>query len=654
MIRNQRVGLAVLLFFAALPARSGQTVYQQLEAAYERDSNETIALAQKFLQHPEKLSATDVLVVSSYLCETLQDQEQYDQALAQARPVIANLPISPAANQIEFSARLLTCAGFGAKQKKQFPEAMADFDRAIAIVEAKGPVGPKSPTDLVVPLSYALYRRAGLYDTLGDHAAALGDLTRAMRILPDRPDTDDRQGAQNLVAQRMNLASAIGKIHLHRKEYLQAAQSYEVVLRYTQQMKDEHAEAVIQLNLGECYRGLQRWQDSQSAYARALAVGTKLKDQVLLGRAHAGLGALARARKDDAGALANLSLAHSELSAAGMPLELGNADLERAEVLADTRDWQELSTLADQLVAALASAGDKHLLGRALDLRARAAEGKGDLAAALVDTRREVALQEEIQRAELENELAKRNVEFQVAQIEDRARLNAREFEDKSRLLARENELANLQIRHDRDISLAQRAAIAIAVAIVLALVFAIRRRIQTQRLLTRLAQEDGLTGLRNRRAALAAANGFFEASRRSGTPFSLALLDIDHFKRINDTHGHAAGDAVLVAVAACMREALRTDDICGRVGGEEFLFVFPRCDLDHASKLLEDIRSAIGALRIDGLPEDFRVALSAGLTERRADDTQLDVLVRRADVALYKAKHAGRDRVVVDAALAA
>ena len=654
MGRILQAGVASMLLAAAPIAHAAGPAWQPLEAAYQRDSAETAALARKLLQHPEKLDATELIAVHSYLCESLQDQEQFDDALAASRPVIAKLPLKPVGDQVEFSARLLTCAGFGAKQKKLFPEAMADFDHAIAVVGSQGPMPARKPSNLAVPLSYALYRRAGLYDTLGDHAAALADLTHAMQVLPDKPDSDDAQGAQNLASQRMNIASAIARIHLHRKEYLQAAQSYEVVLAFTRTIRDGHAEAIIELNLGECYLGLQRWQDAQDAYAHALAYGTRAKDQVVLGRAHAGLGALARARKDDAGALANLTLAHAELAAAAMPLDLGSADLERAEVLADMGNWKELSTLSEQLVASLGSVGDKRLLSRALDLRARAAEGQGNLVAALADTRREVALLDEIGRAELADELAKRNVEFQVAQIEETARINARELEDRARLLARENQLQNLQIRHDRDISLAQRAAIGIALAIVLALAFAIRRRIQTQRLLTRLAQEDALTGLRNRRAALVAANGFFDASRKSGTPFALALLDIDHFKRINDTHGHAAGDAVLVAVAACMRESLRTDDVCGRVGGEEFLIVYPRCDLAHATKLLESLRAAVSALRIDGLPADFRVAISAGLTERRADDTQLDVLVRRADVALYEAKHAGRDRVVVDQALAA
>jgi diguanylate cyclase (GGDEF)-like protein len=637
------MSLVASLLFAAAPACAGDSVYQQLESAYQRDGDETIKLARRLLAHPERLSATDAIAAHSYLCEALEDQEKYDEALAQSREALASLPAKPVADQIEFSARWLACAGFAAKQKKQFAEAMGDFDRAIAIVDAKGSVGRSSSTNLVLPLSYALFRRAGLHDTLGDHASALTDLTRAMQILPDKPSGTDPQDAQNLAAQRMNIASAIGKIHLHRQEYAEAAAAYQDVLRYTRQIKEEHAEAIIQLNLGECYRGLQRWQESQTAYARALEIGGKLKDQALLGRAHAGLGALARLRKDDAAALASLALAHAELSAAQVPLDLGHADLERAETLADMRDWQQLSALADQLVATFTTIGDKRLLRRALDLHARAAEGRGDLTAALADTRKEVALEDEIERSELDDELAKRNVQFDVARLED-----------KTRLLARENELANLQIRHDRDISLMQRAAIVVAIAIVLLLAYIIRRRVKTQRLLTRLAQEDPLTGLRNRRESLAASGALFDASRHAGTPFALALVDIDHFKRINDTYGHAAGDAVLVAVAARMRESLRAGDICGRVGGEEFLFVFPRCDLDHAAKRLEDIRVAITELRVSALPVDHKVTLSAGLTERWTSDRQLDGLVRRADVALYAAKHAGRDRIVVDAAMAA
>ena len=638
MGRLPRIAVAALLLLLAAPsARADDAFYKRLDEAYQRDSAEAARMARDALAHPQKLTATEVLEAHSYLCDSLEDQDQYDAALAESRAAAAALPAKPDAEQMEFAARLMTCVGFAAKQKQQFAQSMADFDRAIAMVESVGTVDANHHADLIIALSYALYRRAGLHDTLGDHASALSDLTRALTLLPGDP------ADANLAAQRMNIASAIGRIHLHRQEYERSARAYEEVLRYTQRNKDAHAESIIQLNLGECYRGLQRWPESLQAYERALAIASLAKDLAVQGRAHAGLGALARARKDFPAALSNLALAHAELADAKSPLDQDNADLERAETLADLRDWPQLSGLAGQLVASLATVGDKRLLVHAYQLRARAAEGAGNLAAALADTHRVVALQDEIQRSELAAELGKRNVQFEVARLEDKARL-----------LARENELANLQIRHDRDISLIQRAAIVVAVFIVLLLAYLIRRRVKTQRLLTKLAQEDALTGLRNRRESLEASGALFDASRQSGTPFSLALVDIDHFKRINDTYGHAAGDAVLVAVAARMRESLRAGDICGRVGGEEFLFVFPRCDLDHAAKRLEDIRVAITELRIPALPADHRVTLSAGLTQRWASDKLLDSLVRRADVALYAAKNAGRDRIVVDSAKAA
>ncbi|HTA64372.1 MAG TPA: diguanylate cyclase [Xanthomonadaceae bacterium] len=637
MRRILRAVLAISLLFAAADAWPDEAIEKQLDDAYIRDSSEAIQLAQKLLQHPERLSETELIAANSYLCESLEDRGRFDDALAQESAFATKLPAKPLPEQIEFSARLLTCGGYGAKQKQRFAEAMGDFDRAIALIDASQPAGAPHENRAIIALSYALYRRAGTYDTLGDPAAALADLTRALSILPDDPNDSD------LVAQRMNIASAIGHLHMRRQEYAEAAHAYEDVLQAALKVGDPHSQAVIELDLGESYRGLQRWRDSEQAYARAEAIGTTLKSKGLLGRAHAGLGALARARKDYPRALANLALAHDELSAAKLPLDLDNADLERAEVLADTHHWPELSALAGQLVASLSKDGDKRLLSYALDLRARAAEGRGDLGAALIDTRTEVALLGQIQRSELSDELAKRNVQFDVARLEDKASL-----------LARENELAHVQIERDRDVSLIQRSTIAIAIGIVLLLAFSIRRRVKVQRLLTKLAQDDHLTGLRNRRASLAAAAELFETSRRTGTPFSLALIDIDHFKRINDTYGHAAGDAVLVAVATCMRESLRTDDICGRVGGEEFLFVFPRCDRAHAATLLEQIRAAVTALRIPALPADHPLTMSAGLTERRADDTLLDTLVRRADVALYAAKHAGRDRVVADTVLAA
>jgi diguanylate cyclase (GGDEF)-like protein len=165
--------------------------------------------------------------------------------------------------------------------------------------------------------------------------------------------------------------------------------------------------------------------------------------------------------------------------------------------------------------------------------------------------------------------------------------------------------------------------------------------------LLTRLANEDALTGIDNRRATLAAAGDAFARSRSDGSLLSLALIDIDHFKQINDQFGHAAGDAVLVEVAASLRARLRGgNDICGRVGGEEFLLALPERDLKAAVAILDRLREAIGELHFAAPADRLRVTFSAGCTLRTPADDSLETLVRRADSALYAAKRGGRDRI--------
>lgn len=164
---------------------------------------------------------------------------------------------------------------------------------------------------------------------------------------------------------------------------------------------------------------------------------------------------------------------------------------------------------------------------------------------------------------------------------------------------------------------------------------------------LRRLSATDGLTGLSNRRAFTTLAQHMQRSSRRTGSTNSLILLDLDHFKHVNDTYGHAAGDAMLKAVAARIRNVMRDPDVCARLGGEEFAVVLPDASVDDAIKAAERLRDAIAGIRIDAYREDAPlVTMSAGVTELRTDETLGNALAR-ADAALYAAKRAGRNRVV-------
>ena len=164
-------------------------------------------------------------------------------------------------------------------------------------------------------------------------------------------------------------------------------------------------------------------------------------------------------------------------------------------------------------------------------------------------------------------------------------------------------------------------------------------------------ATHDGLTGLLNRSAILETLDKDLARAARAGQSLSVLMIDLDHFKRINDTYGHAAGDVVLREAAGCMRHTIRTYDSAGRYGGEEFLVVLPGCDRASAILQAERLRETLAAYPFVQGPARIDVTCSIGVSSRlRATPGDAQVLLREADLALYGAKGDGRNRVLVNA----
>ena len=160
------------------------------------------------------------------------------------------------------------------------------------------------------------------------------------------------------------------------------------------------------------------------------------------------------------------------------------------------------------------------------------------------------------------------------------------------------------------------------------------------QRLLQRL-QVDSLTGVSNRDGWEAKAALLHREHAANGRPLSIVFFDLDHFKHVNDSHGHATGDAVLQRVSQAMVRCLRADDVVARVGGEEFVALLANSDLDNACRVAERIRRVVEAM-----PSPVRITLSAGVTQARPSES-LEQATQRADTALLAAKQAGRNRIV-------
>jgi diguanylate cyclase len=169
----------------------------------------------------------------------------------------------------------------------------------------------------------------------------------------------------------------------------------------------------------------------------------------------------------------------------------------------------------------------------------------------------------------------------------------------------------------------------------------------RAEKKLVEFATRDSLTGLSNRRNLLSLAEHEIARARRTGEPIALVIADIDHFKQINDQHGHEAGDHVLSRVGALLMQLCRGQDIVARWGGEEFLLLLPATDIAAATTLAERIRESVASAAIDHAGKRVSFTLSLGVAVLSLDE-ELSTAIARADSLLYQSKAQGRDRVTV------
>lgn len=177
--------------------------------------------------------------------------------------------------------------------------------------------------------------------------------------------------------------------------------------------------------------------------------------------------------------------------------------------------------------------------------------------------------------------------------------------------------------------------------------IFGMLEELRLQRLADE-GQKDGLTGVLLRKPFFSNSTLIIE---RVGSPFSVLMLDIDNFKKVNDSFGHAAGDAVITDCANVLKETVRAGDLVGRLGGEEFAVMLPRCNADEAVDVAERIRQQVATRLVTGRGGSVRYTVSIGVAEGRMGSkaqASLELALHQADEALYEAKRAGRNLVVL------
>lgn len=180
------------------------------------------------------------------------------------------------------------------------------------------------------------------------------------------------------------------------------------------------------------------------------------------------------------------------------------------------------------------------------------------------------------------------------------------------------------------------------------ATVFDISERKKLEAQLLQLARTDTLTGLHNRREFEAQSEKEITRCARFHAPLALLLIDVDHFKRINDTQGHQCGDDVLKTISVLFKSELRDTDTLARIGGEEFAVLMPMCDRGAAQEAAERLRKRVAQQHFEGRNgQDLQVTISIGISTHRATDQSIGPLLKRADQALYEAKASGRNLTI-------
>jgi diguanylate cyclase (GGDEF)-like protein len=215
--------------------------------------------------------------------------------------------------------------------------------------------------------------------------------------------------------------------------------------------------------------------------------------------------------------------------------------------------------------------------------------------------------------------------------------------------LARQNSVLKLQQALDAKAAETDRLYITLLVVLLVAIVLWLFRLKRSQLRFMRLSRRDGLTGILNHQHFISETDRALRRLEKKRTPACLISIDLDHFKQINDTHGHAMGDAALKHAVAICHQHLRPGDVFGRLGGEEFGILLHECSSDHGVDIANRIRIALGASPMESDGGFISISASVGLASTDTSGYALPKLCMEADAALYRAKRAGRNRVIAD-----
>jgi len=511
-------------------------------------------------------------------------------------------------------AGMLDCQG-------QIKETAGDNTKARELYEQAVAIATEAHDDEM--LAGALYSRGYLLGLQGLYAAGLADLKRAQGLYE----------RLKLPHHALTAINGIAILYNRMGDYVQARHMYSQAVKAQRDAKMMRELLVTLHNLGRAHENLGEWAEARKAFQESLDISRAL--HYPRGEAYAlrGLAAVENGGGNPKTALEILARAET------LQRETPDARLQAQIRLARGVALHQL----DRLPESIASLEDALQVFQQADSLRELESAYFELAAANADMGNWRAGYGFLEKA---HETAARQFRNQIDQrfATLKVEFDTTAKEKENTLLLRENQANEKALEQGRKARSLQGVVIALTVILALLLsALALHQRRTTLRMRS-LAMTDELTGVPNRRAVLARLEPLLAQSDKS--PCALLIIDIDHFKSINDQHGHPEGDEALKLVAAKLRLAVTEPSFLGRLGGEEFVAVLPDTSLQQAGEIAESVREQVMTIDTRRWLAERRITVSVGVTVSVSADDSSSTMLRRADAALYEAKRGGRNCV--------
>lgn len=529
----------------------------------------------------------------------------------------AKLAEALSAHDDSAAIRFYYCRGGYQQSLKTARDALADFERGIALARAIN----DDPM-----LAVGLELRGGTYSLLGIYGKALADLLEARHVFT--------QHELNEMASQIVLDIGITYRRLgypdKAREFLSQA------VEHAKRVGDNDSVFLATLQLG--------YADQESGHAdSAIATQHKALSLVAGGDDHASIAAAQLAIASVlvdlhryAEALKYLDAADAGFAQAGDHASTGMAFFERGRALAKLKQPQNAMSEFARAETIFKSSGNQRYLETLYLAKAQTLETLGQQAAALAEYKRFLAAHDAVakERADQQAQMLREQFDTDRAELE-----NAR--------LRSEQAMKDRQVQSLQSVRRWQQVAMGLLAILLGLLALLAIRQLARLRNWKRMASLDPLTGVANLRGVEQFAAATLRRARSEHQALTLLAIDVDEFKRINDGYGHPVGDRVLCQIARACVDALRDGDLLGRTGGEEFIAILPNTQREHALEVAERLRRRVETLEIVELPAGLRVSISVGVAHLHGADETVASLMQRADAALYRAKAQGRNQVV-------